>query len=62
MERALLFDLDKFLKNFLQDITNGKVAGTARPHGQVGFNALLSTIMKIQHDSEINFRFAKLSI
>ena len=44
IERVLLFDLDIFLKNFLQDITNGKFPATARSHGHVGFHALLTGI------------------
>ena len=36
IEGVLLFDLDMFLKNFLQDIKNGKFPVTARSHGQVG--------------------------
>ena len=39
IEKVLLFDLDVFLKNFVQDITNGKFPATTRSHGQVGFHA-----------------------
>ena len=41
MERVLLFDLDIFPKNYLQDITNGKFPATAQSHGQVGLHALV---------------------
>ena len=44
IERELLFDLDIFLKNFLQDIANGKLPATARSHCQVGFHALTDSI------------------
>ena len=37
IEKVLLFDLDIFLKNFLQDITNGKFPATAQSDGQVDF-------------------------
>ena len=40
IERVLLFDLDTFLKNFLQDIMNGKFPAIAQSHGQMGFHAL----------------------
>ena len=53
LERVLLFDIDIFLKNFLQDITNGKFPATARSHGQVGFHvlgvALASYIIHLDH-------------
>ena len=41
IESVLLFDIDIFLRNFLQDITNGRFPATARSHGQVGFHALM---------------------
>ena len=53
IERILLFDLDIFVKNFLQDIENGKFPATARSHGQVAFHALWITLAHTARAGEL---------